>query len=77
MKGRKLEEKSAVRSLARKNCAFKGKEINVTGSRNMGNSSWGLVDFLVNHLKYTMVGLMPEKEVTIKKSGKYAISFSA
>lgn len=56
---RDYDEVSVVRALNnKKGCVIKGKEISVAMKQSdLGNSSWGKIDFLVKHCGFTQVNV--------------------
>ena len=63
MKGRRLSEDSAVRSLEHKKINFEGRNILIPQSHSLGNKSWGLVDFLVHYKHYSAFYVNRKMEV--------------
>lgn len=55
--GRELDLYKSVASLEKKNCKINltQKTIDISDSKNMGNGSWGLVDFLCNHNNFILL----------------------
>jgi len=58
--GRTLTEEYAISSLSRKGVEFSrtdgmyGTMINIEKAKNLGNKSFGLIDFLVNHRNFML-----------------------
>jgi len=54
---RKYDEGKVLASLGKKNCNRTGaKGIDISKGRELGNSTWGKLDFLVNHCGYHVLG---------------------
>lgn len=54
--GRELNENDAVISLLRKGCRINTKEIDISKARNIGNGSFGVIDFLTKFKGYYLKG---------------------
>ncbi|WP_428743127.1 hypothetical protein [Tenacibaculum sp.] len=54
---RKLKhtEDEVIRSLSKKNVSISGKVIDLVHAKELGNGSWGKIDYLVNHCNYNLI----------------------
>ena len=51
----KMLQALKVYDLVQCNCNIIGTVINIKNARELGNGSWGKIDFLVNHCGYTLM----------------------
>lgn len=56
-KGRELSFERVVNSLSMKNVVINArtKTVDIQAASNLGNGSWGMIDFLINHNNYILV----------------------
>ena len=67
----KYDEASCLMALRRKGIAFKGNQINLIAATELGNKSFGKLDYLVNYCGYVVVNSSPERgHCTYAASGK-------
>lgn len=50
------DESKIVRILSRKGCKIGGQVIDIEKANDLGNKTWGYIDYLVNELHYSLVG---------------------
>jgi hypothetical protein len=55
---KKLTVNQSIESLTRKGAEIDShnKKIDISGAKNLGNKSWGMIDFLVLHQDHSLLG---------------------
>jgi hypothetical protein len=69
MKGRNLNIKDSIKSLERKGVVFEKDSMIIPENKHLGNSSWGLVDFLRKNSTYKRVQIL-DKNNKVKILGE-------
>ena len=56
-KGRELNFQRVAESLTRKGCLINSfsRTVDIQGARDLGNGSWGMIDYLINHNNFRLV----------------------